>query len=198
MAYTPNIPQATDRFKDSQPLILGNFIDINTGFNLNHVAFNNGVDTGKHKFLQMPIQVAAPATNATEMGLYTKTGVTANPEMFIRRESNGTEIEFTARGNTGTNHYSMLPSGLLIKFGTASVAKGVNDATPGSTTITYDATIPFSSIISLYASATGNPFSGVGAGITNVSLTQANLYYTTVGVNGSSPMTVSYLVIGLP
>ena len=49
MAYLNNIPQATDRIKDSQPQILANFAEIQTLVGVNHVNFN-AVDQGKHTF----------------------------------------------------------------------------------------------------------------------------------------------------
>lgn len=193
MAYTNNIPTAPQRFKDSQPLIQANFLDIDTALAVNHVGFNLP-DVGKHKFLQMPVQGAAPVTAATEMGLYTKTGVTTNPEMFIRRESNGTEIEFTARGNTGTNYYSMLPSGLLIKFGSHAPVFG---ASPIAGTITYDTTIPFSAVFSVVMAPVNQP---------SALITVSPNFFTaitqtfTIIYSGSpaNPITVSYFSVGIP
>src|SRR5690606_9784890 len=112
---------AAQRFKDSQPLIQNNFLDIQNAFSLNHVDFNLGVETGKHKFLQMPAQGAAPATNATEMGLYTKNGIFGTPEMFIRRQGSGLEISFTEKETNGVNNgWTRLPSGIILKWGFAA------------------------------------------------------------------------------
>ena len=107
MAYTSNIPTASQRLKDSQPLIQANFNEIATALGINHGAFNT-VNVGKHLFLQMPIQTVAPVTSTTEMGLYTKTGITTTPEMYVRRANNGTEVEFTG-SLQATDGWTRLP-----------------------------------------------------------------------------------------
>ena len=170
MAYTPNIPQPTDRFRDSQPLILGNFIDINAAQNRNHVDFNMGTESGKHKFLQMPQQGAAPTTApGPEMGLYVKNStLTSAPEMFIRRDNDGIEIGMTEYLGAGTG-WSRLPSGLLIKWGF------VAPSLPNPATITFPvgATIPvFNNLYSVQVSPANNAVSDLNwaASIVNTSL----------------------------
>ena len=195
MAYNPNVPDpASQRFKDSQPLILGNFQDIGTGFNLNHVAFNNGVDTGKHKFLQMPVQASAPTTNATEMGLYTKTSTrTLQPEMFVRRQTNGTEIEFTGC-LAATNGWTILPSGILLKWGQQAIA-----ATPQVITYPVAATIPvFSSVFMVDLSfETSNVNVTAYATIFNSNI---NSFSCAITANGGpvTVLTAHYLAVGVP
>lgn len=115
MAYQPNIPLPTDLLKNSQADIQANFTSNSVAFNQNHVDFNDA-GAGKHKFLQMPEQVAAPITAANEMGLYTKEegGVA---QMFIRRENNGTEINLTNDVGKDIQGWTRLPNGLLVKWG---------------------------------------------------------------------------------
>ena len=115
MAYNSNIPQANNQLSVSQGDLLLNFQAISTYINVNHVDFN-GADQGKHKFIQLPAQSAAPATLATEMALYTK-NVTGVPQLFLRRSNNGTEINLTTSG-AATNGWTRLPSGILLKWGT--------------------------------------------------------------------------------
>lgn len=143
MPYNANIPQSGDKISTSQPQILGNFQEINTFVSVNHVDFNTA-DQGKHKFLQMPEQSSAPTTAANEGGLYTKeSSLTTDTQLFWRRESSGTEIEFT-NSSAAIVGWTRLPSGILLKWG--------NGTLNGTTTITFPvaASIPvFSNIFNV-------------------------------------------------
>lgn len=119
MAYSPNIPQSTDDPSQSQPLILANFQEISTAFNLNHGNFN-GASQGKHEFLQMPEQSSAPTTAASEGALYTKDSGT-QPELFWRDESNGTEWQITNQATQTTNGSMLMPGGLLMQWGQEAI-----------------------------------------------------------------------------
>lgn len=124
-AYNATIPQATDIPAQSQPQLLANFDAINLIVDINHYTFNAGANAGKHKFLQLPVQVAAPAIAATELGLYTLLNAdTTLNEMYIRRSS-GSQIPFTAfsidaPASIFATGYTWLPSGMLLKFGTVT------------------------------------------------------------------------------
>lgn len=137
MAYNNAIPQPTDKLRNSQPDLLGNFQAIKTLVDVNHVTFDVA-DQGKHKFVTFPVQSPAPTFLTGEEGLYNKlfnTGV--NPtninELYVHVQpsASGTrpqEIPFTASilsriapnttetGNEGVRGWTYLPSGLLIKW----------------------------------------------------------------------------------
>lgn len=127
MSYNNNIPQSNDRPSDSQSDLLNNFSALKTYLDRNHVAISNPgavPDEGKHKFLQMPEQGAAPATLANEGALYTAVGATsAVSELVFRRESNGTSIPFTEHA-AALPGYTRLPSGILLKWGRNSIGAG--------------------------------------------------------------------------
>ena len=119
MAYQENIPQPTDKIKDSQNDLLNNFQAIKTAWDVNHVTYDLG-DQGKHKHVSLPEQAAAPATAANELAIYSKqSALTGISELFVRRESSGTELEATG-ASLGAIGWSYLPSGLLIKWGVGS------------------------------------------------------------------------------
>lgn len=121
MAYNNAIPTATDPLKVSQSQILANFQEILTYFSVNHVGFGI-LDQGKHAFLQMPRQGAAPATAVNEAALYSVLGATsAITELAFRRENNGTIIPFT-EGSNVTQGWVRLPSGLVMKWNTVNVS----------------------------------------------------------------------------
>lgn len=159
MAYTSNIPQSTDNPSDSQPQLLANFQEIDTYTSVNHVALNDG-DQGKHKFMQMPEQGSAPTTAANEGALYTKDTGT-EPDLFYRRESNGTEVQLTGGKTTvGAQSSVTLPSGVIMKYGTITVAAG-----GGTSAVTF--TTPFPTAIRNVqlsvtggSSAEGRPYIG--------------------------------------
>ncbi len=123
--YDETIPQPTDTPAVSQPQILGNFAAISTLINVNHVDFDLA-DEGKHKWVSMPDQVAAPATAAGEVAIFGFTSVeTAATELFFRRSSSGTQVPMTERDGT-TAGWTMLPSGILMKWGTTGITGSGN------------------------------------------------------------------------
>lgn len=124
MTYVSTIPLATDKFKDSQPLILGNFASIKTAIELNHGTFD-APDQGQHKFLTMPIQSPAPAAVANCMQMYTKIGTSSTvPELFLKR-AGGSELNCTEASLIALGGWAYLPCGLLIQWGqnTQNIAK---------------------------------------------------------------------------
>jgi len=153
MAYNQNIPQPTDLLAISQADLLNNFIALQTLIDVNHVDFASG-DEGKHKFVTMPVQGAAPAFAGGEVGLYNKLPaapfpLTGQNELFINK-SNGTNIPFTASAQASPG-WTYLPSGILIKWGSGT-------ATPGSNTFTFPANVntpAFASIFSMFLTPVG-------------------------------------------
>lgn len=147
MTYNQNIPQPTDFLSDSQGQIQQNFLVANTVMDINHYPFNNATtNKGKHKFLQMPDQVAAPAVAADELGFYVK-AVSGVSQFFMRGENGGSEYQMTVGTagvdpnfatfgtNTGylANHtggWTFLPGGLIMQYGERlSLADGNNVVT---------------------------------------------------------------------
>ncbi len=117
MPYNNNIPQANQPQDESQPLILQNFQNIDTIIGVNHQTFGQPGE-GKHKFLQMPEQGAPPATLANEGGLYTAQGAYSTvTELLFRRENNGASIPLTEALLAASPGWTLLPSGLLVKWG---------------------------------------------------------------------------------
>lgn len=124
MAYNENKPEATDILSQSQADLKGNFTSNKQAFDINHVTFDIP-NKGKHKYVTFPEQAAAPATAIDEMALYTKE-VGGNSALFIRPENNGTEIDIST-ATTATTGTCTLPSGIILKWGTA-VANGTAQA----------------------------------------------------------------------
>jgi len=115
-AYS-NTPQAAQARNTTQPLIRDNFLAINDGFSINHLALDAVSDYGKHKYVSMPEQAASPGTDAHEGALFSAEGaVSGVTELCFQREgiaATGAYIEMTAK----SGNYTYLPSGILLRWG---------------------------------------------------------------------------------
>jgi hypothetical protein len=123
MTFTPDMPITGDTLGSTRDRIRGNFQETAAVFAINHVAFNN-TGKGKHPFLQMPEQSAAPTTLVNEGGFYCKQATNpAETNMFFRGESNGKEYQITSADQTNNANFgtfpgwSFLPGGLVIQYG---------------------------------------------------------------------------------
>jgi len=98
MSFNPSKPGDTDRFPASALDLRNNFGSINTSFSNNHIALNAASDLGKHTAMQL-VEGAASATAVNEIGLYAAdTG--AQPDLFVRPQSNGTAQRLSGGGLT--------------------------------------------------------------------------------------------------
>ena len=119
MPYNSNTPLAGDSLGTTQPIINGNFAQIQTDFSINHGPLD-GTHNGKHLFLQMPDQSSAPTTAANEGGLYVS-AVTNISNLFFREESDGTAQQISGFVNTGFPGECPLFGGLGLKWGTITM-----------------------------------------------------------------------------
>ncbi len=198
--YNNAIPQPNDFIDDSQNDLLNNFASIQTLVDVNHVTFD-AAGQGKHKFLQMPQQVAAPATALAETALVTlSSAYNANgPELVYRRESNGAQIETTASLQAILG-WTFIPSGLLLKWGRFQV----NALGAGTFPFPLGATIPafnsfFSGYLQVFSSnANTDPNISVSLNVnTTNNLTLAyNVVARNTAVATTLPTFVYYFVIG--
>jgi hypothetical protein len=159
---SPNSGQTLGQTRDQ---IRTNSDLLKAAIEVNHVALGLA-DVGKHKFVVMPVQGAAPTTAAGEAATYSKNVGGASQLFFIRDNTAGTEFQFTA-GDTSlatfstntayaANHsggWTFLPGGMIIQYGVRS--------TPGNSgAITFPLVFPsgvYSIQVSLYrASADHN------------------------------------------
>lgn len=167
--YNANIPQPTDEISQSQADLLGNFMQLNTYVAVDHVALN-ATNQGMHNQSSYVTQASAPifGTDALGniLGIYNIiNSVTLVNELYVHKTSEATtaEIPFTASilSNvsaplTDSGGWSYLPSGIVLKFGSAT------GLTTGSNTITYPTTkIPaftqtLTVIICAYGTNTGS------------------------------------------
>lgn len=134
MVFNPNIPQASDPLSISQGDLLQNNTDLEAWSDVDHFPFSDaGSDLGKHDKVTLP-ERAAPTTGADELAMYSK-DVAGSTELFVRKESNGVEIQMTS----GT-----APAG-LIAYAQTNLA-GVLQGTPlgiASVTVLTSSTFQF-------------------------------------------------------
>lgn len=122
MVYDPNIPTANQLISASQSAIQGNFAAIDsssTGFAVDHVTLTDGTNGGKHKKMTMVQQGSAPSTGASEVDLYTK-ALGGQPELYLRQQSNGTEVLMTRGTPTSSSGEGVAFGGLQIRCGSGS------------------------------------------------------------------------------
>ena len=194
MAFNPAIPQPTDKHSTSQNDILQNFTTLNTAWEINHEGFDL-VNQGKHNFVSLPEQVAAPATAVNEGAVYSKqSALTTATELFFRRENSGAQIEFT--GVLGaTPGWTILPSGIILKWGSATCT--------GADTVTFPVagTIP---VITTVLAVMLTPLNA-GAGDIDATVrlrahaagTGFDVYASTRTATGAAACTFEYLAIGI-
>ncbi len=136
MPYQNNIPKSTDQLSQSQSDILNNFATLDTWVNVDHGGLNAAAGLqGTHFKVSMPVQGAAPVfpTPGTTTGFFTINSgalITNKSETYVHKQrqgvANGVDIPMTASilsNNAGPGSiagWTYLPSGILLKWGTAS------------------------------------------------------------------------------
>lgn len=146
MAYDKDTPaDINEAFSVSQPKIKENFTSIKTAFDQDHETF----DSGKHKQLTMPEQAAASSTAVNEMALYVLENATTNvSNLYLRLENNGTQFDLTPSVlGHATSGYEVLPSGLILKWGTGSVNANASATVAFNSGVAYSAP-PYSVVVS--------------------------------------------------
>jgi len=79
MTYLPNIPQPNDNLDFSQGQLLGNYLQLDTRFSVDHYAFsNNGGNSGKHNQVTTPARVGGHPTPASGQPVFYATQDSAN------------------------------------------------------------------------------------------------------------------------
>ncbi len=149
MAYQKDKPAASDKLKNSQADLQGNFQAINALLAVNHdiSTFTSPAsgDEGKHKFVTFVQQAGDPASapSATEKQFYTKdAGGGLGPHFFVRNNSALWDVSLAAIGSAGNvstismNLFAEFASGNPIIFKTGQTTSNQIAAT-SATTVTY-------------------------------------------------------------
>lgn len=185
MSFNKNIPGGNQRIKNTHEPLRDNFDAIDTLINVNHEPFNTA-DAGKHKFVTLTDQLAAPATGATEAALFfTNSAITLAKELFFKKGA-GAALEMTA-GALGTSGWALFPigNGLLAwwtRYGAVSA---------GSNVVTY------TSHVATFPNFGYNPFVAFVTPFGNQNtLLVTNYTSTAVTFTASSAGSAQILVIG--
>lgn len=186
MTYNPNIPQPSDIPSQSQGEILTNFQQLNTVFDVDHVAFNdsNASNRGKHDKSTYIELGADPTTAADEISLYSK-DVGGNTRLFMRQESDGGVIQLSgANPTSGTSGSTFLAGGLIIKWGVRT------SPTDGSTVVFAGGAFP-NNVFALTLGERRN-----GTSVTATYFTSLTTSGFTIRTSTGSNDAVHYIAIG--
>lgn len=142
MVWNASLPADNTKIRNAPTVIRANQDAVAANIDANHVALTDPSGGGKHKFLQMPAQGAAPITAADEGGVYTKDDGTRTA-LYWRQENNGTEVKLTGPDpSAATSGYTFLPGGLLLQWATKTgVNSGATIAWPTPFGTFYSATL---------------------------------------------------------
>lgn len=213
MAYNQNIPQATDQLSQSQSQLLGNFQAIKTLIDIDHVTFD-ALDQGKHNKVSLPVQASAPAFGASENGIYSRqsinggTGTNIN-EIYLNKFNNATTntvamtasiLSTNASPGDDSAGWSLLPSGILLKWGTATIT-----STSGSPvqTITFPVAVNIPAFLQCFtvqltprSAVAGDPNTMLY--IVNIAAASFTAICTSRTTSAFTTTTMKYLAIGMP
>lgn len=206
MAYNNNTPQGSQAISDTQEKILDNFKAIDGWTAVDHVGFNVA-DEGKHNKVTLIAQGGAPAfTNATDLGMWNALGGdSGRQEVYIAKTTNNTRVNVamtesslstSALANQASG-YTMLPSGMIMKFDTATITlPGVGSL--GEQTINFTTAFPnacFKVFITLRDNAVS---SGLIAGIKATGGITATNFIVSFRqtMSGTGNVEFTYLAIG--
>lgn len=187
MAYTVNTPLANQLLSQTQPLIQANFAALES--------FGNG-------YAELSLQASAPSFTAGNDGFYVLTNATTTKnEMYIsiQHQAGAVDIPFTASvmSNTVTascvNGWSYLPSGLLIKWGTATAAANPVSITPTVTSGGPNFTKVFTVYVTPQDTSTNTDFTCGQKTAANDTSGNFDAYCA----NPSATTFIKYLVIGV-
>ena len=218
------IPNATDITSQSQSQIQTNFQSIQTLVDVNHNDFSDGVNFGKHRQINFPVQTGLPGSPSTfaagEVGLYnqlpTATPTTGVNELWINKNvSGGTAVQIpmtasilSTNNSPGTisNGWTYLPSGILLKWGSSSMPSGGSHSNSIAQRVQFPtgSGIPvFNQVFQIILSqnwgtnqtSLGSNGFGVYTGSGTFPTNNAQFYVVWSGTNSSGAI-VSYLAIG--
>lgn len=148
MAFQKNIPAATDKLKNSQGDLQGNFQALNDLIAVDHdistfTSPASGVE-GKHKAIRFVQQAGDPTVAATEKSLYTKdAGGGLGPHFFFKNSGGLVKdlslAESGSAGNVTTFTYNLMAEfsasqNLVFKTGQT---QGTKITASAATTVTY-------------------------------------------------------------
>ena len=183
MTYNPNIPQATDRPSQSQAQILANFTALNTGFDIDHFAFNDANYAGKHRRVRIR-EGGVIAAIAGEGQLYT-IDTAGNTKLWFRRDD-GTDLGLTQLAVTtvGTKYAITTPWGQIFNWGYFACNIGGTTTTYATAFSAAAQTIQFTIVEAAGPTTRQVVITGSAAAnfTANTNVNNTGVYYFAIGV----------------
>ena len=190
--YSP-VPQAGQSLGFTRDTLKNNIQGIIDTIAINHFGTTDP-NYGKHRYIQMPEVISAPATAIDEGAVYTKS-INGTAQLFYRNENNGTEVQLTGTSAGGTdtvaatNGYTFLPGGILMQWG----IKGSLSSTGSVSYLIPFPTNVFNVQSSLISKAGGTSSSNTVAPITGT-ITTSGFQYSYTG--SSSYVSFYWVALG--
>lgn len=196
MAGLNHSPQAGQTLAASQPLIYANFITfMEPNFAVDHVGFNQGTDSGKHKAIHLTA-VVGPTFSATEIGLSNVLDGGGFPVLNVTKTIAGPTTVTTDITTLTTS------SSFPTNTGETNIASGlkyqwVQGVTGSGGTGIDTFSINFSNVYSIVATAfdTANTAAPINAYIYNLSNNGGKIYTTNNGTAVNAKFSI--LAIGV-
>lgn len=127
--FDNTIPAAGNNPSNDQPIMLNNNIAIAQFVAIDHIGFGNGSFTnGYHNVIHFATQAADPATVPNYGQLYTKT-VSGDQYLFYETGTAGTVIQLTGPTTSSSTGQTILPGGIIMKWGNSTISAGVSTVT---------------------------------------------------------------------
>lgn len=176
MAYQKNKPAASDKLKNSQGDLLGNFQALNDLIAVNHdiSTFTSPAsgDEGKHNKIDMPNLAVTPTPTGTDAVVYNQAlAATSRQELFFKTSAITYPITAGLRASAG---WARIGGGIYLIWRTqTSIANATTDTTLDLTHCPASGTI---------LSVTATPFSATVTGTTQDYIIQATGHGATATV----------------
>lgn len=187
MAYNPNVPATGHTAAQDYVDMQGNFAQIQTSYDTDHIPLNSGSNIGCHQKVTFGIN-SVPSSPVSPPVMFTNvqdghgTGLPGGvPQLFFY---SGTQANSQNQYKVGTSGSVVLPMGIIMKWGTINFAGS-------SASVTFSDAFPTNILAISVTSQTSIP-------ATNGILSYGN--QTTAGFtayqNFNSPLTATYIAIG--
>jgi hypothetical protein len=152
--YNAAIPQPGDLISNSQSQILGNFIQLNTQFAIDHTAFNTGTGNGDgfHKQVTLNVPLGADPVVAGDKGVVYDKKVAGVSQLFFANSAIATQLT----GYSVTASQATASGGLILQY-------GVGTATVAGATITFPTAFAHCYSVQICGRGTASRVVGVGA-----------------------------------
>lgn len=196
MAWQPTKPGDPDFVLNSvgSSVIRGNFTAIDTAWDINHVGIGD-TNEGKHSVVHIR-EGSEPTTTTNEIALWVEEsglGTGSESHLYLKKENNGSTWPFTV-AEAAINGFTILPSGIIIKWGQGS-GSGAGTVTFPTGTSNQAFTTCYRVYLQPYDSSSSD--TDVYVRLRAVTATNFTYYASPRTTTGAKSVTFNYLAIGV-